>query len=78
MRKDTTSTYAAIACMIKRPHRCTACCVSCVGWESTEHAILPITQEKITYPYMHVRSKTFPWGDCGLFEHCEEEGEGEE
>jgi len=34
--------------------------------------------EKITYPYMHVRSKTFPWGDCGLFEHCEEEGEGEE
>jgi hypothetical protein len=37
-----------------------------------------ITQEKITYPYMHVRSKTFPWGDCGLFEHCEEEGEGEE
>lgn len=37
-----------------------------------------IPQEKITYPYMHVRSKTFPWGDCGLFEHCEEEGEGEE
>ena len=36
------------------------------------------SQEKITYPYMHVRSKTFPWGDCGLFEHCEEEGEGEE
>ena len=37
-----------------------------------------------TYPYMHIRSKEFPWGDCPLFdlncgkEHAEEGEGGEE
>lgn len=34
------------------------------------------------YSYLRIRSKEFPWGDCGLFEDCshgdEEEGEEEE
>mmetsp|Transcript_3667 Transcript_3667/g.10613 ORF Transcript_3667/g.10613 Transcript_3667/m.10613 type:complete len:107 (+) Transcript_3667:189-509(+) len=30
------------------------------------------------YPYLRIRSKTFPWGDCGLFEDCSHQDEEEE
>eukprot|EP00899_Mesostigma_viride_P018827 jgi/Mesvir1/26946/Mv20667-RA.1 len=38
---------------------------------NTEH----VHKDK-TYPYMRLRNKTFPWGDCGLFENCDGEHAG--
>ncbi|KAK9820047.1 hypothetical protein WJX72_005459 [[Myrmecia] bisecta] len=30
------------------------------------------------YPYLRIRSKEFPWGDCGLFEDCDHQAEEHE
>ena len=28
-------------------------------------------EEQIVYPYMHIRTKDYPWGPCTLFDgHC--------
>ncbi|CAL8462790.1 g2323 [Coccomyxa elongata] len=55
-------------------------CIGVAIWDlSHAHAH---DHEQIQYPYMHIRSKDFPWGPCSLFDtHCweeQKEGHGEE
>lgn len=52
-------------------------CVATAIWDLSheEHH----EHEKPDYPYLNIRSKSFPWGDCSLFDtHCGKEEEGEE
>lgn len=50
-------------------------CVGVAIWDLS-HAH-PHDHEQIQYPYMHIRTKDFPWGACSLFDtHCWDEQKG--
>lgn len=50
-------------------------CIGMAIWDLShahEHA-----HEGPQYPYMHIRTKDYPWGPCTLFDgHCWEEAKG--
>ena len=52
-------------------------CVAAAVWDLSQAG--HEEHEKPDYPYLNIRSKSFPWGDCALFDtHCGKEEEHEE
>ena len=52
-------------------------CVATAVWDLSQGG--HEEHEKPEYPYLNIRSKTFPWGDCALFDmHCGHEEAEEE
>ena len=53
----------------------------CIGVAVYDLANAHEHEAGVQYPYMHIRTKDYPWGNCTLFDkHCwaEQRGEGGE